>query len=1263
MVRGCARIAALLAALLVATAANAQPSVEAVADDETVKWTIVAKSNHEEQRIPWSDDGDHEREDKTIQSVCALDMLHLQVQWRLPPAIAEKLLKRSRRLRKNRQGTSARDIVLSPTLEVAAVHVDGAAAGFVVATSKLPDRSLAESLEDGAIEALVREPQVDTGEQGNQELRCEFDPDFCSPKIIGIRLPNILTSAQSLERNHTIVLEFEQPTNQPIVATKSDIDRYIQFTEYLGDEMVGNWIADGQILEIRILEIDTNRVEPLQDLMEGLLRTSLRVQDEGDADTEVDEEVVVHTRSQVDDGRFRIEPHGLYFVRLSVSTRGGEEVVFSSRSPLLQVKRCDDSTVVLSSSLESTSASNQAGKARLTPPSFFLEGILTHAGQEGYILPHSAIQMEAYGSWSMSFWMLSTQDSTGKFRTLFFNGDGSGEQRTPSAWWKPDERKLVLRVSTNASLDIGMDNEQELPLNEWVHMGFTFRNCSAGNSSEAAVASEQCTGLSGSQRRWFYSFVLYINGAVDKEILFYAPALANMGPLHIGKGPWTDGMQGFISNLRTFPKAIAAEEHRQRYLEEKDAHLNFPSGCEDRVASSAASVFQPLGESEVMRPAIQISHLLQRALSKRHAVEDAIELKDLQAQTYHRAQEVLDSCDPSGWDILIEAAELGHPGALYDLGVAHFYGSYEYPESCAGRASALKPISVKQDLSLSQEELEAALTGGSWGAGKYLALLASAFPEHVASESAILANLTIGLHHLAAMAGRKDAYAILARRYAVGDGVPVALDIGVYHYYHAAVDASAAYHERGKQPLHEMNRLYDGLKEDLTKGQLGDDDELIQFQKLKAGQGDIEAMAAMGELYYWGARGLARDHVQAHNYFSRAANAGHVSSQSALAGMLLKGEGATQDNESAIMWYGQAAEKNHTRALNGLGFIHFYGSGGVAENKSLALEFFERAAANEEDGDSVFNAGYCHAFGLGTPVNFTRAIHFYEVAAKRFGHFDAIYEMGKIWMVGIDGVIARSNERAYTYLKAASEAGRWGKCVRKGFDRYLNNDFQGAAVLYHEAREYGYPVATSNLAFLYDQKLLTPGDHDSEAQAFRHLKLADRQNGDKEVLVRIGDYHFYGLAGLAPDFQEAVRWYSRASAEGVDVGAYSVGYMHEYGIGVPVNLDRAERYYRRVLALASGSTEVSIVVRLALVRLALRKWTHQLPFAAFAIPSGSTSQPSSVSTREGSRLHFSELGGIGLESIWAGWSAFPLYSIGLTTVLAVAGIVYICRSA
>ncbi|RLN14110.1 hypothetical protein BBJ28_00017954 [Nothophytophthora sp. Chile5] len=710
-----------------------------------------------------------------------------------------------------------------------------------------------------------------------------------------------------------------------------------------------------------------------------------------------------------------------------------------------------------------------------------------------------------------------------------------------------------------------------------------------------------------SEDGWSYSLSFYVNGLLDTEVRVRDLVLANEGPLHIGKGPWTDGMQGFTSNLRVFPTPISAAEHRERYFLEKRAHDNYVSPGRERGEINN-DIEASWAHSAVRHPATQISFLLQRFQTEWTShegggdgpSEDSSEpgdFKKVQDAAYEGAIAAVELCTTDAWDLLVEAADLGHPAALSDTGEAYLYGSYALPDHCASLSHA---FSVEQNLTHAKELLERAFKGGVMNAGKPLALLLGMGDKREHPEDANLSQFTTGLFHLSAASGRKEAFAILGRNYRQDSTTSrTSTEVAAYHYHHAAVEASVAFHERGKQPFHEMTRLYDSLERDVTIGERGDDDELIQFQKMRADkEGNVAAMAAMGDLYYWGAHGVTRDHAQAYHYFERAAQAGNTESQSAVAGMLLKGEGAAQDNATAIEWYEKAAEKNHTRALNGLGFIHFHGSGGVSENKSLALEYFERAAANEEDGDSVFNAGYCHATGLGTAVNVTRAMQFYDVAVNKFGHFAAIFEMGKIYMEGVSGVVPRDSGRALPYLKAAAGGGQWGSTMRKAFDLYVNGEFERAVVLYHEARALEYPVATSNLAFIYDQKLLRSGDEASERQGLKYLYLACEENGDREVLVRIGDYHYYGLAGLRKDPIAALRWYSRASAEGVDVGAYNVGHMYEYGDGVKANLARAERYYNRVLELSSDSTEIYLVVRFALARLSLRKWLHHTPLEA-----------------------------------------------------------------
>lgn len=74
------------------------------------------------------------------------------------------------------------------------------------------------------------------------------------------------------------------------------------------------------------------------------------------------------------------------------------------------------------------------------------------------------------------------------------------------------------------------------------------------------------------------------------------------------------------------------------------------------------------------------------------------------------------------------------------------------------------------------------------------------------------------------------------------------------------------------------------------------------------------------------------------------------------------------------------------------------------ENKTRALELFERAANEQRDGDSLFNAGYCYAKGIGTTdgrANMTRAIELFDIAARKFGHLDAVMELAETWMRGV----------------------------------------------------------------------------------------------------------------------------------------------------------------------------------------------------------------------------------------------------------------------
>jgi SEL1 protein len=151
-------------------------------------------------------------------------------------------------------------------------------------------------------------------------------------------------------------------------------------------------------------------------------------------------------------------------------------------------------------------------------------------------------------------------------------------------------------------------------------------------------------------------------------------------------------------------------------------------------------------------------------------------------------------------------------------------------------------------------------------------------------------------------------------------------------------------------------------------------------------------MLSMGDLYYYGARGLPRDQGMALDYFNQAAAHGDTSGMCGAASMYLKGEGTPANVSRAIELFENATRNGSVRAYNGLGYLYFFGSQ-VPKNETKAYEYFRIAASYENDGDALFNTGFCLENGMGVEKSLEKAISYYSMAAKKTGHFDSIKAM------------------------------------------------------------------------------------------------------------------------------------------------------------------------------------------------------------------------------------------------------------------------------
>lgn len=279
------------------------------------------------------------------------------------------------------------------------------------------------------------------------------------------------------------------------------------------------------------------------------------------------------------------------------------------------------------------------------------------------------------------------------------------------------------------------------------------------------------------------------------------------------------------------------------------------------------------------------------------------------------------------------------------------------------------------------------------------------------AEAAGYALLGTGLLHVAAACGSVEASYALAVRYRDGIGGIGSVDhVTAAHYaVVAAQESEQVYTQVGTQPLHEMHRLTPETVETVMVSQAGEADGAIEAQRRRAEHGDVDAMLNMGDLYYWGARGMPRDQQRARGYFVQAAEAGNVQGKTAAAGMMLKGEGGPRDNATGTRLYQEAAAVNHTAALNGLGFAYFHGQG-VARNVTLAKELFCRARDTGHSPDGAFNCARCHEMGdadSGVPPNARLGRQLLHSCATGLGHFSCIFRTGVTLATGLPSDDAR----------------------------------------------------------------------------------------------------------------------------------------------------------------------------------------------------------------------------------------------------------------
>ncbi|GJP35380.1 hypothetical protein CLOM_g19896 [Closterium sp. NIES-68] len=270
----------------------------------------------------------------------------------------------------------------------------------------------------------------------------------------------------------------------------------------------------------------------------------------------------------------------------------------------------------------------------------------------------------------------------------------------------------------------------------------------------------------------------------------------------------------------------------------------------------------------------------------------------------------------------------------------------------------------------------------------------------------------------------------------------------------------------GLAPLIETVHLSAGGEESLeaTRGHRGEADETIQFIELQASRGAVDAIRTLGTLYYWGARGMPRDHVRAFGLMKKAAEMDDPHAMVTLGEMLTHGVGVKANYGKAMEWFKKAHARGVVSALNGVGYLHSKGLG-VPQDYHKAVQNFLTAARKTRDVDALYNLGMSHLRGQGVRRNPSKALQFLQQAVEG-QHVGAMYQMGKMHLAGTG--VPKNVVVAARLLKAVAERGPWGVMLRWAHACFMSST-QGPS-LWSLSRS----AASSSASFSFSFSLSSP---------------------------------------------------------------------------------------------------------------------------------------------------------------------------------------------
>ena len=347
----------------------------------------------------------------------------------------------------------------------------------------------------------------------------------------------------------------------------------------------------------------------------------------------------------------------------------------------------------------------------------------------------------------------------------------------------------------------------------------------------------------------------------------------------------------------------------------------------------------------------------------------------------------------------------------------------------------------------------------------------------------------------------------------------------------------------------------------------------IEIIKQQAERGDVNAQMALGDLFAAGnpELGIERDIRQAEAYYRRAAyENNNREAQSTLGTLKMKGTQLEKNETEALELLKSAAERGSPDAMFMLANAYLYGTDSMKQHASTAVYWLEKAAALNHT-QSEGGLGHLLKWGLNGVQKDEKKAFLYLLRAAKKGHVSSVLDLVVLYLEKRYDRTFEMNLTCSEVLELARKAlpkGEFNNWQLKGFQAYREGNYNQAYAYYSFGAFLGLPDSMHASAYLWQEQKFNKskclGGNAAKCAFAYYYKLY--LTGETRHLTQMAELLSSSSKSQSSEAKLTFKLYNQSVILNNDPQAlYSLGWMHENGIGTHKNKTQAVRIYEELM--------------------------------------------------------------------------------------------------